>query len=97
MKASLSLSRAVFDFLPLAVRDWLTYQRLRTIQRRESSMTQQASNKAALITPVDLAKDQVTEARRVLREMNDRADRAIDSQDIISSKPVTSRARPIVR
>ncbi|MGB8235315.1 MAG: hypothetical protein WCF35_05605 [Pseudolabrys sp.] len=38
------------------------------------------SSKAALTTPVDPAKDQVEETRRVLREMNDRADRAIDEQ-----------------
>lgn len=38
------------------------------------------SNKAALTTPVDLAKDQVTKTRLVLREMNDKADRAIDEQ-----------------
>ena len=38
------------------------------------------SNKAALTTPVDLSKDQVGETRRVLREMNDKADRTIDEQ-----------------
>jgi hypothetical protein len=30
--------------------------------------------------PVDPTKDQVAESRRVLREMNDKADRAIDEQ-----------------
>jgi hypothetical protein len=30
--------------------------------------------------PVDPKKDQVTETRRVVREMNDAADRAIDDQ-----------------
>jgi hypothetical protein len=82
MKASLSSPRAVFEFQALAVRDWPTYQRLRTIQRRESSMTQQASNNATLTTAVDPAKDQVAETRRVLREMNDKADRAIDEQTV---------------
>jgi hypothetical protein len=38
------------------------------------------SNKAALTTPVDHAKDQVAETRRILREMNDKADAAIDKQ-----------------
>jgi hypothetical protein len=38
------------------------------------------SNKATLKTPVDSRKDQVAESRRVLREMNDKADRAIDEQ-----------------
>ena len=40
----------------------------------------QASRNAAQITPVDPTKDQVAETRRILREMNDRADRAIDDQ-----------------
>ena len=43
-------------------------------------MTQQVSNKATLSKPVDPKKDQVDETRRVLREMWDRADRAIDNQ-----------------
>ena len=43
-------------------------------------MTQQVSNKATLTTSVDLKKDQVEEIRRVLREMWDKADRAIDEQ-----------------
>jgi hypothetical protein len=30
--------------------------------------------------PADPKKDQVTETRRVLREMNDKADRAVDDQ-----------------
>jgi hypothetical protein len=41
-------------------------------------MTQQVSNKATL--EVDMTKDQVVETRRVLREMWDKADRAIDEQ-----------------
>jgi hypothetical protein len=51
-------------------------------------MTQQASNKATLTTPVDPAKDQVTQTRRVLKEMNDKADRAIDDQ-VARSTPMT--------
>jgi hypothetical protein len=43
-------------------------------------MTQQASNKATLTTPVDLAKYQVATTRNVLKEMNDKADHAIDDQ-----------------
>jgi hypothetical protein len=50
-------------------------------------MTTQASNKAALTTPVDPAKDQVAETRRVLREMNDKADAAIDAQ-VAASTPM---------
>jgi|PersoiStandDraft_1058852.scaffolds.fasta_scaffold257437_1 hypothetical protein len=38
------------------------------------------SNKATLITPVDPTKDQLAESRRVLKEMNDKADRAADDQ-----------------
>ena len=51
-------------------------------------MTQ--SNKAALITPADPNKDQVSETRRVLREMNDAADRAIDDQ-LARSTPMTPK------
>jgi hypothetical protein len=43
-------------------------------------MTQPAYNKAALIRPPDMTTDQVTETRRVLQEMNDKAERAIDDQ-----------------
>ena len=43
-------------------------------------MTQQINNNATLSTPVDPKKDQVEETRRVLREMWDKADRAIDEQ-----------------
>jgi hypothetical protein len=43
-------------------------------------MTSQTKPDATLSKPVDLKKDQVDESRRVLREMNDRADRAIDEQ-----------------
>jgi hypothetical protein len=38
------------------------------------------SNKAAQVTPVDPKKDQLAESRRVLKEMNDKADRAADEQ-----------------
>ena len=48
-------------------------------------MTQQVSNKAALTTPVNPTKDQVIESRRVLKEMNDKADRAIDEQSARST------------
>lgn len=48
------------------------------------------SNKAALITPVDPKKDQVAESRRVLKEMNDKADRAADDQ-VARSTPMTPR------
>ena len=50
-------------------------------------MRQQVSN-ATLTTPVDPAKDQVAESRRVLREMNDKAERAIDDQ-VARSTPMT--------
>jgi hypothetical protein len=50
------------------------------------------SNKAALTTPVDLSKDQVTETRRILKAMNDRADAAIDAQ-AAASTPMTSKRR----
>jgi hypothetical protein len=50
----------------------------------------QVSDKAILTTPVDPAKDQITETRRVLREMNDRADRAIDDQTAAST-PMTPK------
>jgi hypothetical protein len=43
-------------------------------------MTAQVDKRAALIRPADMTKDQVTETRRVLREMNEKADRAIDDQ-----------------
>ena len=43
-------------------------------------MKQQVSNKATLTTPVDPAKDQVAETRKVLEEMWGKADRAIDQQ-----------------
>jgi hypothetical protein len=43
------------------------------------------SNKATLTTPVDPAKDQVTQTRRVLKEMNDKADRAMDDQAAAST------------
>ena len=53
-------------------------------------MTTQVSNKTTLTTPVDLAKDQVATTRRVLREMNDKADRAIDTQ-AAGSTPMTPK------
>jgi hypothetical protein len=53
-------------------------------------MTNQASNKAILTTPADPAKDQVAESRRVLREMNDKADRAADDQ-VARSTPMTPK------
>ena len=48
------------------------------------------SSKAALTTPVDLKKDQVAETRRVLQQMNDAANRAIDDQ-VAASTPMTPR------
>jgi hypothetical protein len=52
-------------------------------------MTPQA-NKAAGATSLTPGKDQVTETRRVLQEMNDAANRAIDDQ-VARSTPMTSR------
>ena len=49
-----------------------------------------SGNAAALTTPVDPRKDQVSETRRVLREMNDAADRAIDQQ-VAHSTPMTPK------
>ncbi|MGC1992712.1 MAG: hypothetical protein WA704_01950 [Pseudolabrys sp.] len=43
------------------------------------------SSKAALTTPVDPAKDQVAATRRVLQQMNDAANRAIDAQAAAST------------
>jgi hypothetical protein len=43
-------------------------------------MTSQTKTDANLSTPVDPKKDQVDESRRVLREMWDKANRAIDEQ-----------------
>jgi hypothetical protein len=43
-------------------------------------MTRETKTDARLSTPVDPKKDQVDETRRVLREMWDRANRAIDEQ-----------------
>ncbi len=43
-----------------------------------------------LTTPADPAKDQVAETRRVLQEMNDKADRAIDTQ-VARSTPMMPR------
>jgi hypothetical protein len=52
-------------------------------------MMPQVSN-ATLTTPVDPVKDQVAETRRVLREMNDKADRIIDQQ-VAASTPMMPR------
>jgi len=49
-----------------------------------------SSNTSSLRTPVDAKKDQVSETRRVLREMNDGADRAIDQQ-VAHSTPMTPK------
>jgi hypothetical protein len=43
-------------------------------------MTRDVKVDARLSTPVDPKKDQVDESRRVLRDMWDKADRAIDEQ-----------------
>jgi hypothetical protein len=43
-------------------------------------MTRTSKPDATLSKPVDPKKDQVEETRRVLREMWDKADRAIDKQ-----------------
>ncbi len=53
-------------------------------------MTAQITNKPILTTPSDPAKDQVAETRRVLQEMNDKADRAIDTQ-VAASTPMMPR------
>jgi hypothetical protein len=53
-------------------------------------MTPQIGNKADLTTPVDLTKDQVAETRCVLKEMNDRADRAIGAQ-VAAPRPMTPK------
>jgi hypothetical protein len=47
-------------------------------------------DKAALIRPADITRDQVTETRRVLREMNEKAERAIDDQ-VARSTPMTPK------
>jgi len=49
-------------------------------------MINQMTNKAALITPADPTKDQMIESRRVLQEMNDKADRAADDQAARSTR-----------
>ena len=51
-------------------------------------MTQPMSNKSACIKPADPKKDQVTEMRRVLKEMNEKVDRTIDDQ-VARSTPMT--------
>jgi hypothetical protein len=43
-------------------------------------MTREVKTDPRLSTPVDPKKDQVEQSRRVLREMWDKADRAIDEQ-----------------
>ena len=54
--------------------------RLRPLQRRKGSMTRETKTDVRLSTPVDSKKDQLEQTRRVLREMWDKADRAIDEQ-----------------
>ena len=50
-----------------------------------------AANKAdTRFTPDGVRDDQVTETRRLLREMNDKADRAIDAQ-VAASTPMTPK------
>jgi hypothetical protein len=49
-------------------------------------MTPEVKSDARLSTPGDMKKDQVEETRRVLREMWDKADRAIDEQTRRSKK-----------
>ena len=51
-------------------------------------MTAPMSNRSALIKPADPKKDQVDETRRVLNEMNQKADRMIDNQ-VARSTPMT--------
>jgi hypothetical protein len=53
-------------------------------------MTVQLGNRAALITPADMTKDHVTETRRVLQEMMDKANSAIDDQ-VARSTPTTPK------
>ena len=48
------------------------------------------STKATLTAPVDPAKNQVATSRRILKEMNDKADRAIDTQ-ALASTPMTPK------
>ena len=48
------------------------------------------NTKEAHVAAVDPNKDQVSETRRVLREMNAKADRAIDAQ-VAASTPMTPR------
>jgi hypothetical protein len=48
------------------------------------------STKAALTSPIDPTKNQVTESRRILAEMNDKADRVIDAQ-VAASTPMASK------
>lgn len=43
-------------------------------------MTREINTDARLSTPIDPKKDQVEQSRQVLREMWDKADRAIDKQ-----------------
>ncbi len=48
------------------------------------------STKEAMTTPADTGKDQVVTTRRILREMNAKADRAIDDQ-VAASTPMTPK------
>jgi hypothetical protein len=49
-------------------------------------MTPEVKTDARLSAPVDMKKNEVEETRRVLREMWDKADRAIDEQTRRSKK-----------
>jgi hypothetical protein len=56
------------------------YARMDRWVPEESSMTNQTKPDATLSKPVDPKEDQAEVSRCVLREMNDKADRAIDEQ-----------------
>jgi hypothetical protein len=47
-------------------------------------------DKASVIRPADMNGNQVTQTRRVLQEMNEKADRAIDDQ-VAHSTPMTPK------
>jgi hypothetical protein len=53
-------------------------------------MTKEMTNKAALMTSFDPKGDQVADTRRLLKEMNDKADRAVDDQ-VARSTPMTPK------
>jgi hypothetical protein len=56
----------------------------------ESEQSDFKMPKGRMSAPVDPAKDQVATTRRVLREMNDQAERAIDPQ-AAASTPMTPK------